>query len=62
MNCRTINELISPYIDHELAPDIQAQVDEHIEKCQDCRTEMKVQLGVHRLIDEKLERIPVTCP
>ncbi len=32
MNCRIVKELISPFIDNELSPELQAQVDEKLER------------------------------
>ena len=59
MNCNSVREFIAPYISLELSDEIQAQIDTHIENCAHCRTELKAQMGLHHLLSEKLERIPV---
>jgi len=60
MNCVTVNELIAPYVDQELADDTQIKMNEHFEKCNSCRTELKTHMGTHRLLAEKLDRTPVS--
>lgn len=59
MNCATTNELIAPYIDQELSEDTLVKMNEHFEKCNSCSTELKVHIGTHRLLAEKLEHTPV---
>ena len=59
MNCSTVNELIAPYIDQELSEETLIKMNEHFEKCNSCRTELKAHMGTHRLLAEKLEHTPV---
>jgi len=36
MNCERVRESLSAYYDRELAPDLEAEVREHLEACPDC--------------------------
>jgi len=56
MDCSIVREYIPSYIDQELSDDISAQLDKHLESCENCRKELQAQLGLHRLLSEKLER------
>jgi len=56
MDCSLAAEYITPYIDQELSDIISAQIDEHVGQCENCRIELQAQLGLHRLLSEKLER------
>jgi hypothetical protein len=40
MNCERVRELMSAYYDQELAPDVEAAVREHFEKCPDCSQQL----------------------
>ena len=40
MNCRTICEHLSAYLDDELAPELAERVREHLASCATCRTEL----------------------
>ena len=57
MDCSIVKEFIPSYIDQELSDDVTAQIDQHIEKCEVCRKELKAQVGLHRLLSEKLEAV-----
>lgn len=37
MNCRGLVQEISAYLDGELAPDLLADIEVHLERCKDCR-------------------------
>jgi hypothetical protein len=37
MDCKGINEKLSAYIENQLAPEEQGQVDHHLKTCQECR-------------------------
>lgn len=56
MDCSIAREYITSYVDQELTDEISAQIDQHLEKCEGCRKEMQAQVGLHRLLSEKLER------
>lgn len=57
MNCTVVKDLLAPYVDMELSGETQAQIDNHIADCDSCRIELQAQLGVHRLLSEKLEKV-----
>ncbi|MCP4726965.1 MAG: hypothetical protein GY863_18130, partial [bacterium] len=57
MKCSVVKDLLTAYVDSELSDESQAQIDSHLEECGSCRKEMQVQMGVHRLLSEKLERV-----
>jgi anti-sigma factor (TIGR02949 family) len=56
MKCSVVKDLLTAYVDSELSDETQAQIDAHLEECESCRKEMQAQMGVHRLLSEKLER------
>jgi anti-sigma factor RsiW len=37
VNCRGLIQEISAYLDGELAPDLLADIEIHLERCKDCR-------------------------
>lgn len=37
MNCRGLIQEISAYLDGELAPELLADIEVHLERCKDCR-------------------------
>lgn len=37
MNCRGLIQEISAYLDGELAPELLADIEVHLERCRDCR-------------------------
>ena len=37
MNCRGLIQEISAYLDGELAPELLADIEIHLERCKDCR-------------------------
>lgn len=37
MNCRSVIRELSNYLDGELGPDVIAEVERHLEHCEDCR-------------------------
>ncbi len=57
MKCSVVKDLLTAYVDSELSDESQAQIDTHLEECDSCRKEMQAQMGVHRLLSEKLERV-----
>lgn len=54
MNCRQARELLSPYIDGELPAAERAQLEDHLEQCEDCRSE----LGELRALVDVLGSLP----
>lgn len=36
MSCQKIRGIVHPYIDRELDPDVAAEVERHLEQCNDC--------------------------
>jgi predicted anti-sigma-YlaC factor YlaD len=58
MNCETIKELISPYIDAELERVEIIQVEKHIEKCEKC----KKLLIDYQNISYSIRSIPIPRP
>ncbi len=57
MDCTTVRELITPYVDAELAAETTTQIDKHLKSCEDCRLEMQAQMSVKRLLSEKLKKV-----
>lgn len=52
MDCKDLQELLHRYVDGELAPDLRAEADTHLETCADCRRlvaeETAWQQAIHR--------------
>src|SRR3954451_13425868 len=57
-NCATIEPLVTPYVDNELAAAERQIVDEHVRRCPPCRSRIAAEQVVHELIHE---RKPVLC-
>lgn len=58
MNCRKANNLLSAYLDGELAGVEQLQVREHLRQCDDCRFEYESLLCTKRLLANLALRDP----
>lgn len=46
MDCREVEELLSPYLDRELDDESMAEVDEHLKTCSECRQKLEFFAGV----------------
>jgi len=58
LNCKRIEELLSPYIDGELKRDDIIKVDNHFEECKKCRKLLKD----FQLVKEMVRRIEIPRP
>ncbi len=58
MTCRTIAELLSPYLDGELDPARRLAVDGHLRGCPACRAALQAQ----RRLDAALRQLPAPDP
>ncbi|MCR4419404.1 MAG: anti-sigma factor [Clostridia bacterium] len=52
MKCRKARQLLSPYIDGELAPQEQAALEEHLAACEACRAELEELRAVSDVLGE----------
>ena len=43
MNCQELLDQLSDYLDQETREDLCKQIDEHLERCHDCRVEVDKQ-------------------
>lgn len=58
MNCRTADELFTPYVDGELDATTEASLAAHLELCTPCRQEVEVELSLKRMVSDRLQHIP----
>jgi len=58
LNCKRIEELLSPYIDGELKRDDIIRVDNHFEECEKCRKLLKD----FQLVKEMVRSIEIPRP
>jgi anti-sigma factor RsiW len=52
-NCRTIDPLVTPYVDDELPPPDRARVDEHLRACLACHSRVSAERSVRALIQAR---------
>lgn len=60
MQCRKIQELLkADYLDNEISPDVQHDIDEHLKQCAQCR-KLEKELQAQRLLfkNAKQEKVP----
>jgi anti-sigma factor RsiW len=57
-SCSSIDPLVTPYIDGELAPADRALLEEHLRRCAPCRSRVVAEQSVRELMRE---RKPVLC-
>ena len=57
-SCSSIDPLVTPYIDGELAPADRARLEEHLRRCAPCRSRVVAEQTVRELVRE---RKPVLC-
>jgi anti-sigma factor RsiW len=50
MTCKSVREMISPYIDEALEPSERDEFVRHIEECSECRLRFEEIRGVHALL------------
>jgi anti-sigma factor RsiW len=50
MTCKSVREMISPYIDEALEPSERDELVHHIEECSECRLHFEEIRGVHALL------------
>src|SRR5438093_11453763 len=52
MNCRSLDSLVTPYVDGELADDDRLAVDAHLRACPPCYSRVAAERTTHALIRE----------
>jgi anti-sigma factor RsiW len=58
MDCRHVEEMLSPYLDGELPPELRGQVAAHLQGCPACRRE----LALLTRLEEVLGELPAPAP
>ncbi len=54
MNCEAVNELLAAYLDKEVSPEEQRQIEAHLATCQRCREELKALAAIREELHEAL--------
>src|SRR5262245_15094603 len=60
-NCQTIDPLVTPYVDGELAAADRRLVDEHLVQCPPCHARVAAERAVHDLIDARKQQLTPEC-
>jgi len=56
-DCKTIDPLITPYVDDVIDADARRHVDEHVRRCPPCHTRVAAERAVRQLLHGKREEI-----
>ena len=59
MNCQEALELVTPAVDGKLSIGVEAQLQEHFEKCHACRSEFELERITKRVLKQHLHLVPV---
>lgn len=60
-DCRTIDALVTPYVDGAITAADRAQVDQHIGRCPRCRSRVMAEQAVHHLLRERHTALTSAC-
>ncbi|MPY87080.1 MAG: hypothetical protein GEU99_04080 [Luteitalea sp.] len=60
--CRELEERLAPFVDGELPPDAQAEVEGHLEKCPPCRDTVRAQADCRALLRDRAARLRCAAP
>src|SRR5438046_1786495 len=60
-NCESIDPLVTPYVDRELAELDRHVVDEHIHACPPCQSRVTAEQAVHDLIQARQPQLRQAC-
>jgi anti-sigma factor RsiW len=52
LNCQRALELIHPYVDRELDPMQSAEVEQHLEQCEQCQLSYRDQIALHSALQD----------
>jgi len=56
-DCKTIDPLITPYVDGEIDIDARQHVDEHVRRCPPCHSRVTAERAVRQLVHDKRSEI-----
>jgi len=61
-SCRSIDPLVTPYVDGELRPAERAEVDAHLRRCPPCQTRVTAEAAVRELLRGRRETLAADPP
>ncbi len=61
LNCETIDPLVTPYVDGQLAAGDRVAVDEHLRACPPCHSRVAAERAVHELIAARKVALTARC-
>ena len=60
-DCKTIDPLVTPYVDDELAETDRRRVDEHVQRCPPCHSRVAAERAVRTLIQDHRPALESLC-